>query len=110
MQFINLKANWKTYATVVVGIGLGIAQAQGYHIPSYVDWVLGFIGLGVHRHEVQVQSNQVSKDVQLLLATVFSQITVPSPTNSVPSPSGQTDKQEQAETALLNKESKNGVK
>lgn len=131
MKFLNWTDGWKTYATVAVGIGTGVAQYYGYHIPGYVDVILGFLGIGTARLAISKQSAKTAEDVAILVSQVLSQITVPptvtvtakdgsstvvAPTpinttntietttivNTQPSPKDQTELQEEAETRKLN--------
>lgn len=77
MKLISITKGYKTYITVAVGIGLGIAQALGYHIPTYVDVITGFLGLGFHRLAIQNQSAQTTQDVQALLQAILNEIQAP---------------------------------
>lgn len=63
MKFLDPKTGWKTYAVCVVGIGAGVAQAMGYHIPGWVDWTLVFLGGAALRHGVQNQSAALAATV-----------------------------------------------
>lgn len=62
---------YKTYLTIAIGIGVGIAQALGYPIPENVDVILGFLGLGFHRLALSNASAQTTKDVQTLVQAVI---------------------------------------
>lgn len=79
MKFIPPKSGWRTYAVVVVGIGLGAADAMGWHIPSYVEWALTFLGLGTLRSAVRTQGAKSAADIAELVQTVLDNITVPDP-------------------------------
>ena len=63
MKFLDFQNGKKTYAVVVIGIGLGIAQHFGWTVPAWVDWGLTFLGLGTLRHAVQSQSAKSADDV-----------------------------------------------
>lgn len=76
MKFIDPRTGWKTYAVVIVGVGIGALEACGVHLPGWVDWVLAFLGLGAIRHGVQSQS-------ATLAATIIQAITVPDPNADV---------------------------
>lgn len=106
----------KTYLTVIVGVGLGIAQAPPFnvHIPSYIDWALGFLGLGAARMAITAQSQATATAAFSLIQNVLSQVTTaetdgPSVTtvtqpvslNTNPSPT-KTLEEEAAETKALN--------
>lgn len=80
MKFITLKSGWKTYATCLVGITLGIAQARGIQIPGWVDIILGFFGLGSLRHAVTTQSAAAAADLQTLVRTVIGAVSAPDAT------------------------------
>jgi hypothetical protein len=79
MKLLPPKTGWKTYAVVAIGIGLGIAQQQGVHVPGWVDWLLSFLGLGALRHAVTSQSAKSAAALEALGQTVFQAITVPDP-------------------------------
>lgn len=79
MTFLNFAKGYKTYATVAVGVALGVAQGMGYDVPTWADWVIGFMGLGFHRMAIQNQSRIVEEQVAVLIKAIEDQITVPSP-------------------------------
>lgn len=79
MKFLDFQNGRKTYAVVVVGIALGIAQHFGWHIPSYVDWILVFLGGGTLRHAIQTQSAKSADAVADLVKLVLENVTAPDP-------------------------------
>ena len=87
MKFLDWTSGWKTYATVAVGIGTGVAQYYGYHIPTWVDIILGFAGLGTARLAISKQSAKTAEDVAVLVSQVLAQVTVP-PTVTVTAKDG----------------------
>lgn len=92
MKFLDPKTGWRTYAVVAVGIGLGIADYFGVHVPSYVDWGLTFLGLGTLRAGVKTQTAQTAAQIAQLAELVLQNITVPDPAkdatgNTIPIPS-----------------------
>jgi len=107
VRFLSLASGWKTYIVCAIGVLTGVAQGLdathviAFHIPGFVDWVLVFLGGASLRHGVQTRSAQITEEVvglvQLILANVTAKDT------PVPSPAGQTEAQERAETASLNK-------
>lgn len=74
-KFISWTSGKKTYATVAIGIAVGILQAYGIHIPSYVDWALVFLGIGTTRSAVASQSQASAEALKTLLDDVLSQVT-----------------------------------
>lgn len=83
MKFIPPKSGWKTYAVVVVAIGLGVAQQFGVHVPDWVNWGLGFLGLGTLRQAVTTQSAKTASDMADLVRVVLANLTVqPEPTDA----------------------------
>jgi hypothetical protein len=52
MKLLSWSTGKKTYITVAVGIAVGAAQAYGLHIPSWVNWLLTFAGIGFTRSAV----------------------------------------------------------
>ena len=76
MKFLDFQNGKKTYAVVVIGIGLGIAQHFGWTVPSWVDWGLTFLGLGTLRHAVQAQSAKSADDLAELVKLVLDSVTV----------------------------------
>lgn len=79
MKFVNPKSGWKTYAVVVIAIGMGVAETMGVHIPSWVDWVLAFLGLGTLRHAVTTQSAKAAREMEALVKAVIETVTIPDP-------------------------------
>lgn len=69
MKLISWKSGWKTYAVVLAGVVLGAIQgldANGManiHVPSWIDWILGFLGAGTLRHGIQTQTATVIENV-----------------------------------------------
>ena len=79
MKFLDFQQGKKTYAVVAIGIALGIAQHFGWHIPSYVDWGLTFLGMGTLRNAVQAQSAKTADDIADLMRVALQSLTVPDP-------------------------------
>lgn len=77
MKLLSFTKGWKTYATVLVGLGVGVMQANSLDIPNWVDWSLGFMGLGFHRLAVQNQSKLVAQQVEALVKAILDQVSVP---------------------------------
>lgn len=122
MKFKSLKSGWKTYATVAVGIGFGVAQAYGVHIPTWVDIILGFAGIGFGRMAISSQAEESTVAIQKLVQDVLTQVSVPDNVQTPvvvndasrgltvgqtvvigkPSPMGQTPAESHAETEALN--------
>ncbi len=48
MKLVAFEPNKKTYAVVVVGVALGVADRFGVEIPWLVKWLLGFLGQADH--------------------------------------------------------------
>lgn len=78
MKFLDPKTGWKTYAVCAVGIGFGVAEAFGFHIPGWVDWVLVFLGGAALRNGVK---NQTAN----LAATLLQALTVTDPNSDTTS-------------------------
>jgi hypothetical protein len=77
MKLLDFAQNKKTYATVILTIGLAAYQGYtGHDIPNWVYVILGFAGLGFHRAAITQQANAIAtlKDT---LGDVLSQIEVP---------------------------------
>jgi hypothetical protein len=101
INFIPPKSGWKTYAVVLIGVGLGIAQHFGWQIPSYVDWVLTFLGMGALRHAVQTKSAKSTDDVADLVNLVLQNITQPAPPDPNAGTTGATVKDVPVEVHVL---------
>ncbi len=92
MQFLSFAQGKKTYAVVAVGVALGLVQGLDdsgvahIHVPSAVNWVLMFLGLGAARVGIQAQSARATADVVQLVRDVLANITLPPP------PSGDPDR------------------
>lgn len=87
-KFLTWADGKKTYITVGLGIALGVAQGLGFHAPSWIDWVLGFAGLGFHRsaltNAVSAQSQAATQALEAVVQTVLTQIEVqPAPVSAV---------------------------
>lgn len=83
MKFIPPKSGWRTYAVVFVGVGLGVADYFGYHIPGWAETILGFAGLGTLRSAVRTQSAKSAADVAELAQEILASITLPDPNKDV---------------------------
>lgn len=68
---MNKLNGYKTYITVGVGIALGVAQALGYPIPTWVDGIVAFLGIGFQRMAIQSQSYQTTQDIAALVKVVL---------------------------------------
>lgn len=79
MQFLSWTSGWKTYVTVIVGVGFGLADYFNYPIPHLqtIEIVLGFMGIGFGRMAISGQSKQTAQDLGVLIQNVLSQVTVP---------------------------------
>lgn len=85
MQFLTWKNGWKTYATVVLGIGFGVADSFHYTIPHLqtLEVVLGFMGIGFGRMAITNQSKMTAQALTLLVQDVLQQVTVPTTVTTV---------------------------
>jgi hypothetical protein len=63
-------SGYRTYAAVVVGLGLGVAQALGYNIPPEAVTLIGFLGLGAHRLALSNASAKTTEDILTLVKAV----------------------------------------
>jgi hypothetical protein len=85
MQFLSFADGKKTYAVVAVGVALGVVQGLDdsglahVHVPSAVNWVLMFLGLGAARVGIQAQSAKATAAVVQLVRDVLANITLPPP-------------------------------
>src|SRR4051812_20559370 len=79
MKLLDFQNGKKTYAVVLIGVCLGIAQHFGWHIPSYVDWGLTFLGMGTLRHAVQTQSAKSADDIADLVKLALQNLTISDP-------------------------------
>jgi hypothetical protein len=61
---------YRTYAAVVVGLGLGVAQALGYSVPPEAVTLIGFLGLGAHRLALSNASAKTTEDILTLVKAV----------------------------------------
>jgi hypothetical protein len=82
MKLLSWSTGKKTYITVAVGIAVGAAQAYGLHIPSWVNWLLTFAGIGFTRSAVTGQSQAAVQALQVLITDVLSQVSQPTVTVS----------------------------
>ncbi len=80
MKLLSFADGWKTYLVVVIGVGLGVAQSFGIHIPNWVDVTLGFLGMGAMRAGVTKSSAVAAVDIEELVRLVAANIVVPSTT------------------------------
>lgn len=87
MTLLTWAQGKKTYLTVAVGIALGVAQGLGVHVPGWLDWILGFAGLGFHRsaltNSMAAQSEYLTKAFEAFTQTTLQQISVPVSTVAV---------------------------
>lgn len=79
----SFSSGWKTYAITVAGLGLGVADYYGYHIPHWAEIILGFAGLGTARMAIQKQTSTTVSDVVTLVGEILSQVSVPDTTVTV---------------------------
>lgn len=78
-RLLDFSKNKKTYAVVAVGIALGIADAFGYHVPSYVEWGLAFLGLGTMRSSLKNHSAETTKAVVSLIQEALKDVSEEEP-------------------------------
>ncbi len=91
MQLIDPKANWRTYATVVVGLGLGIADKAGVTVGFPWSWAIRFLGNGELIAAIRAQSGQAADDIVKVVDSVLVQVSLPAEPPSPPLPVGPTD-------------------
>lgn len=78
-RLLEFSKNKKTYAVVAVGLALGVADALGYHVPSYVEWGLAFLGLGTVRSSIKNHSAETSRAMLELVQEVLNNVTTEEP-------------------------------
>ena len=83
MKLLSWTNGWKTYLTVAAGISVGVAQHFGYHVPGYLDWILGFLGLGFGRMAITRQSQITADAVLALITDALQQLSEPVTTTVV---------------------------
>jgi hypothetical protein len=116
-KFLTFAQGKKTYLIVLISIGVGVAQARGYHIPWWFDIVLAATGLGTVRAGITAESKKSTEDMAALIQMVLANVTTADTTGTalppvVKLPSGRTItigqpsnvpvRDEQAETDALN--------
>lgn len=79
MKILDWQNGKKTYAVILVSMGLGIAQHYGIPIPWWVDWALPLLGLGTLRHAVQTQSAQTAAAFDDLAKLILANVTATDP-------------------------------
>lgn len=78
MKLLDYTKGWKTYATVVLGLGVGVyAAVTGHDIPVWGYAILGFAGLGFHRSALSNQAQIATTDVLSLVQAVLAQVSTP---------------------------------
>ena len=72
-KLLTIAQGKKTYAAVIVGVLLGIANYLGYHEPHWMDLLLAAAGLGALRASVASQTTKTAVDIMaLVMSTVGS--------------------------------------
>lgn len=77
MQLVDFKSNWRLYATVMVALGLGVADRLQVTVPSFVMWLLGWIGNVPLREAIRAQSKESADDIIKLVEDILAQVSVP---------------------------------
>lgn len=86
MQLKDFAKNKKTYAVVGIGLILGVIQGlddsgtTSIHIPSWVNWGLGFLGLGALRMGVQASAENSTQQFMALFNMVSANLETTSAT------------------------------
>lgn len=79
MAFVAFEPNRKTYALVVIGVGLGVADKFGIQIPWLVSWALKLLGQPALLAAIRSESAKSADDIVRLVDDILAQITIPSP-------------------------------
>lgn len=79
MAFVAFEPNRKTYAIVVVGVGLGVADKFGIQIPWPVGWALKLLGQPALLAAIRSESAKSADDIVRLVDDILAQITIPLP-------------------------------
>lgn len=91
MQLIDPKANWRTYATVIVGLGLGVADKAGVSIGWPWSWAIKLLGNGELVAAIRAQSGQAADDIVKVVDSVLAQVSLPTTPPSPPLQGGPSD-------------------
>lgn len=90
IKLINWTSGWKTYATVAIGIAIGVySWYTGHDVPSYVYLILGCCGFGFTRSAISTETRNAIEAAVVLGKDVVSQTTVtvtPTTAQSTPAP------------------------
>jgi hypothetical protein len=79
MQFVDAKANWKLYAVIVIGLGLGIADKFQVRVPGFVMWLLGFVGRAGLRDAIRAEAEKSADELVKLVDDILAQVAIQSP-------------------------------
>lgn len=86
IKLISWTSGWKTYATVAIGIAIGVySWYTGHDVPSYVYLILGCCGFGFTRSAISTETRNAIEAAVVLGKDVVSQTTV-TVTPTVPTP------------------------
>lgn len=82
-KLISFTQNKKTYAVIAVGLVMGVIQGLddakviNFHVPVYLDFILGLLGMGTLRHGVQASTEKTTADLAELIAQVMASVENP---------------------------------
>jgi hypothetical protein len=77
VQLVDLRSNWRLYAAVMIGLGLGVADDLNIQLPGFVMWLLGFVGNVPLRDAIRAQSKQSAGAVIQLVEDILAQVSIP---------------------------------
>lgn len=77
MQLVDFKQNWRLYATVMLGLGLGVADRFEVTIPGWAMWIINRLGNVPLRDSIRAKAKESADDIVRLVEDILAQVAIP---------------------------------
>lgn len=81
MKLIDIRSNWRLYATVMIALGLGVADDLKIEAPGFAMWLLGWVGNVPLREAIRAKAKDSSGTIIELVEDILAQVEIPGQPN-----------------------------